>query len=190
MWGKRTFLILSVSVTLILSAVSSHSLLDNTTTVKTTSLQTSLAPPIYEARMASTTTTSTVPPSPPTSARTGTLRSKARVTTTGPTMARRYAIKSASLGRDWPATAECESHSMWDLNSGNGYYGGLQFSASTWRRAASLMIQDGSWQYGEVGLPHLHPAAVQIAVADDWLDRPGITWQTQWPRCGRGNLTG
>jgi cell wall-associated NlpC family hydrolase/LysM repeat protein len=33
----------------------------------------------------------------------------------------------------WDAVAKCESGNNWKINTGNGYYGGLQFSASTWR---------------------------------------------------------
>ncbi|MER5995054.1 transglycosylase family protein [Streptomyces viridosporus] len=33
----------------------------------------------------------------------------------------------------WDRIAQCESGGDWHINTGNGYYGGLQFSASTWR---------------------------------------------------------
>ncbi|MGW7647923.1 LysM peptidoglycan-binding domain-containing protein [Streptomyces bobili] len=33
----------------------------------------------------------------------------------------------------WDRIARCESGGNWHINTGNGYYGGLQFSASTWR---------------------------------------------------------
>lgn len=33
----------------------------------------------------------------------------------------------------WDRIAQCESGGNWNINTGNGYYGGLQFSASTWR---------------------------------------------------------
>lgn len=32
----------------------------------------------------------------------------------------------------WDKLAECESSGNWSINTGNGYYGGLQFAASTW----------------------------------------------------------
>jgi hypothetical protein len=32
----------------------------------------------------------------------------------------------------WDDLAECESGGDWAINTGNGYYGGLQFSSSTW----------------------------------------------------------
>ena len=34
--------------------------------------------------------------------------------------------------RIWKALAQCESGQRWHIDTGNGYYGGLQFSASTW----------------------------------------------------------
>ena len=40
--------------------------------------------------------------------------------------------EAASL-RTWKRLANCESDKRWHINTGNGYYGGLQFSGSTWR---------------------------------------------------------
>jgi len=39
---------------------------------------------------------------------------------------------SAAPQSPWDAIAQCESGGNWSINTGNGYYGGLQFSASTW----------------------------------------------------------
>ena len=39
----------------------------------------------------------------------------------------------AATGTVWDRVAACESGGNWSINTGNGYYGGLQFSASTWR---------------------------------------------------------
>src|SRR3712207_9572032 len=33
----------------------------------------------------------------------------------------------------WDRVAKCESGNRWHINTGNGYYGGLQFSSSTWK---------------------------------------------------------
>jgi len=38
-------------------------------------------------------------------------------------------VRRASM---WDQIAQCESTSNWSINTGNGYYGGLQFSSSTW----------------------------------------------------------
>ncbi|SRR5688500_18551639 len=40
--------------------------------------------------------------------------------------------EAASL-RTWQRLAQCESGQRWHINTGNGYYGGLQFSGRTWR---------------------------------------------------------
>lgn len=39
---------------------------------------------------------------------------------------------SAAPDSDWDRLAQCESGGNWHINTGNGFYGGLQFSASTW----------------------------------------------------------
>jgi LysM repeat protein len=40
---------------------------------------------------------------------------------------------AAAGGHVWDRVAACESGGRWKINTGNGYYGGLQFSYSTWR---------------------------------------------------------
>ncbi|MFD9002937.1 transglycosylase family protein [Streptomyces sp. NPDC059582] len=40
---------------------------------------------------------------------------------------------TAADGGVWDRIARCESGGNWHINTGNGYYGGLQFSAGTWR---------------------------------------------------------
>ncbi len=39
----------------------------------------------------------------------------------------------AASDRTWNRLANCESGKRWHINTGNGYYGGLQFSPSTWK---------------------------------------------------------
>ncbi len=39
----------------------------------------------------------------------------------------------AATTRTWERLARCESGGNWHINTGNGYYGGLQFSSGTWR---------------------------------------------------------
>jgi nucleoid-associated protein YgaU len=41
--------------------------------------------------------------------------------------------QAASSNAVWDRVAKCESSNNWHINTGNGFYGGLQFSASTWR---------------------------------------------------------
>ena len=68
----------------------------------------------------------------------------------------------------WDRLAQCESGGNWSINTGNGFYGGLQFTASTWRAM------------GGTGLPHQHSRETQIAVAKKLQARAG--WG-QWPAC-------
>jgi resuscitation-promoting factor RpfC len=69
---------------------------------------------------------------------------------------------------DWDAVAECESGGNWSANTGNGFYGGLQFKPSTW--AAK----------GGVGSPANAPREEQIAVANRVLATQG---PEAWPKC-------
>ena len=39
---------------------------------------------------------------------------------------------ASTSGLNWDAVAACESGGNWAINTGNGYYGGLQFNISTW----------------------------------------------------------
>ncbi|MFC8390492.1 transglycosylase family protein [Streptomyces sp. NPDC057238] len=45
---------------------------------------------------------------------------------------------SAPRGADWDAIAACESGGDWQANTGNGHYGGLQFTQSSWVAAGGL----------------------------------------------------
>jgi hypothetical protein len=68
----------------------------------------------------------------------------------------------------WDALAQCESGGNWQINSGNGYYGGLQFSAATWQSV------------GGTGLPHEHSRETQILMGQRLQARSG--WGS-WPAC-------
>lgn len=71
---------------------------------------------------------------------------------------------------NWDAIAQCESGGNWSIDTGNGYYGGLQFSLSTWRAN------------GGVGNPADATREEQIAVAERVLISQGID---AWPVCGK-----
>ena len=75
---------------------------------------------------------------------------------------------SAAAPNNWDAVAQCESSGNWAINTGNGYYGGLQFSAATWRSV------------GGSGLPHQHSREEQIKRGQILQARAG--WG-QWPSC-------
>ena len=68
----------------------------------------------------------------------------------------------------WDRLARCESGGNWSANTGNGYYGGLQFHPQTWRSV------------GGSGLPHEHSRATQIEMGKKLQARSG--WG-QWPAC-------
>ncbi|GAB3461571.1 transglycosylase family protein [Actinophytocola sediminis] len=70
---------------------------------------------------------------------------------------------------NWDAVAQCESTGNWSINTGNGYYGGLQFSQSTWEAN------------GGTGNPADASKAEQIRVAENTLQTQGIG---AWPVCG------
>jgi LysM repeat protein len=77
--------------------------------------------------------------------------------------------RSAAVGGSvWDRLAQCESGGNWATNTGNGYSGGLQFSAGTWRAN------------GGSGSPHSAGRAEQIRVAQRVLASQG--WGA-WPSC-------
>lgn len=62
-------------------------------------------------------------------------KSAVAATVTGATVAAALAAggqASAASTSTWDKVAACESSGNWSINTGNGYYGGLQFSPSTW----------------------------------------------------------
>ena len=73
----------------------------------------------------------------------------------------------------WDAVAQCESSGNWSINTGNGYYGGLQFSASTWKAF-------GGHQYASNA--HLATKAQQIAIAQKTL---AVQGPGAWPTCSK-----
>jgi hypothetical protein len=77
---------------------------------------------------------------------------------------------NADSGVNWDAVAACESGGNWAINTGNGYYGGLQFTMGTWRAN------------GGAGSPHRASREEQILVAENVLRSQGIG---AWPACGR-----
>ncbi|KIE26245.1 transglycosylase [Streptomyces sp. MUSC 125] len=81
---------------------------------------------------------------------------------------------SAATASQWDAVAQCESGGNWSINTGNGYYGGLQFSASTWAAY-------GGTQYAATA--NNATKAQQIAIAEKVLAAQG---KGAWPVCGTG----
>ena len=75
----------------------------------------------------------------------------------------------ASGSTVWDQLAQCESGGNWAINTGNGYYGGLQFNVGTWQ------------SYGGSGLPSDASRETQIAIATKVRDASG--GYGAWPAC-------
>jgi LysM repeat protein len=75
---------------------------------------------------------------------------------------------ASTNGGVWDQLAKCESGGNWSINTGNGYYGGLQFSLSSWKAV------------GGSGYPHQASKSEQIARAEALKARQG--WGA-WPSC-------
>ena len=73
----------------------------------------------------------------------------------------------------WDKVAKCESGNRWGINTGNGYYGGLQFSSGTWKAY-------GGRKYGSQA--NKATKAEQIAIARRVLAGQG---PGAWPTCSR-----
>jgi nucleoid-associated protein YgaU len=80
---------------------------------------------------------------------------------------------NADSGVNWDAVAACESGGNWATNTGNGYYGGLQFSASTW---------DGFGGTAYASRADEASPSEQMAIADKVVAAQG--WGA-WPVCSR-----
>ncbi|WP_328464756.1 LysM peptidoglycan-binding domain-containing protein [Actinoplanes sp. NBC_00393] len=81
----------------------------------------------------------------------------------------------AQASVNWDAIAQCESGGNWRINTGNGYYGGLQFSRGTWRAY-------GGGRYATTA--NRATKSEQILIAERVLRGQGIG---AWPHCGRRN---
>ncbi|WP_199549748.1 transglycosylase family protein [Streptomyces sp. N35] len=94
------------------------------------------------------------------------------VSVTAPVVAALSATSaSAAPVSTWDKVAQCESTGNWNINTGNGYYGGLQFSQSTWEAF-------GGGQYAERA--DLATKEQQITVAEKVLAGQG---PGAWPTC-------
>lgn len=78
------------------------------------------------------------------------------------------ASEAAGLATVWDQLALCESSGDWHINTGNGFYGGLQFLPESW------------WLVGGTGLPHEASREEQIHRAERLLAIQG--WKA-WPVC-------
>lgn len=81
------------------------------------------------------------------------------------------AAPAIAAGDVWDQLATCESGGNWSINTGNGYYGGLQFSYTTW-------LGFGGGAYAQTA--NLASREQQIAIAENVLAGQG--WGA-WPAC-------
>jgi LysM repeat protein len=84
-----------------------------------------------------------------------------------------FAAPASAAPHDWSGVAQCESGGNWSINTGNGYYGGLQFSSPTW-------LGHGGGEFAPRA--DLASPAEQIAVAERVLLTQGAG---AWPTCGK-----
>ena len=78
-------------------------------------------------------------------------------------------VPNAGAEPNWDAMAQCESGGNWAADTGNGYYGGLQFAPATWA------------SNGGIGSPAAASREEQIRVARNVLQTQGLG---AWPVCG------
>lgn len=100
-------------------------------------------------------------------------RTIARIVVAGVAVGAPMAVAAgpAQASPDWDAIAQCESGGRWNIDTGNGYRGGLQFKQSTWEAN------------GGTGNPANASREEQIRVAENVLRTQGIG---AWPVCGKG----
>lgn len=80
-----------------------------------------------------------------------------------------FAHQANASDINWDAIANCESSGNWHANTGNGYYGGLQFTLQTWQAN------------GGSGNPANASRSEQIRVAENVVSSQGLS---AWPECG------
>jgi resuscitation-promoting factor RpfB len=80
-------------------------------------------------------------------------------------------VPLVSNGGTWDALARCEAGGNWAINTGNGYFGGVQFDQNTWERSGGLRYAQRA---------DLATREEQIAIAEVTRARQG--WGA-WPTC-------
>lgn len=122
-----------------------------------------------------TTTTTTVPPTTTTTSTTTTTVPPTTTTTAppAPPTTQEQAPPAGGAGVNWDAIAACESGGNWYINTGNGYYGGLQFAQGSWEGAGGL-------QYA----PRADLASREQQIATAVVLSSGGSNLGHWPVCG------
>lgn len=107
-----------------------------------------------------------------TAKRIGTAAAVSGVAVAVPVMGLAAPAEAASL-KTWERLAQCESGGDWNINTGNGFYGGLQFTKSTWKAYGGTKYASRADKATKMQ---------QIAIAEKTLDGQG--WGA-WPACSR-----
>ncbi len=86
-------------------------------------------------------------------------------------------VPPVANGAAWDALAQCESGGNWAINTGNGYYGGVQFDQNTWERQGGLR----------------YAARADLATREEQITIATVTQASQgwgaWPVCsGRAGV--
>jgi hypothetical protein len=85
----------------------------------------------------------------------------------------------------WDCLAHYESSHRWAADTGNGHYGGLQFSLSTWRYYGGHRYSDNRWPHKATRREQIH-VAKRVAFRG-WKDHPpqggSSAWPNTWSRC-------
>ena len=129
---------------------------------------TTTAPPTTTTTAPPTTTTTEPPPPPTTEAPPTTEEPPPTEPPPPPPPDNGGGLGDPNSYATWDALAECESGGNWQINTGNGYYGGLQFSLGTWQGV------------GGTGYPHEHSRETQITMGQRLYASSG--WGA-WPAC-------
>jgi resuscitation-promoting factor RpfB len=133
-----------------------------------TTTSTTAAPTTTTTAAPVTTTTAPPPPPPPTT----TTAPPPPPTTEAPAPAATAdsggAVPDPYSYATWDTLSQCESGGDWSINTGNGYYGGVQFSLSSWQAV------------GGSGYPHQASRETQITMAIRLWELQG--WGA-WPAC-------
>ena len=96
-----------------------------------------------------------------------------------------WPVQAHSGTSRWVCLAHYESSHRWHINTGNGYYGGLQFSLSTWKYY-------GGPSYSGNTYPHHATKSEQIVIAKrtaftGWNGHAAqggrTAWPNTWPKC-------
>jgi hypothetical protein len=75
------------------------------------------------------------------------------------------AAPASAAEHDWTGVAQCESGGNWHINTGNGYYGGLQFATASW-------LANGGDDFASRA--DLASRAEQITVANRYYAKAGL----------------